>query len=193
MLPSFLSKIMESNKLTSCQTNKQNNGFTLLELLVYVAILSVVTIILSDIFISFSRGRGQSEAYSEVNSNIMFTIEKISQDLRSATSSVAITMPISTSTPTNILSAVVGASTITYATSTAGQLLRTVGSDSYSITSDLVNVDALTFKRLENINPVFGVNMAFTSVEINITMSYKSQSPDWQYSQSKKTTIGIRN
>ncbi|KKQ22027.1 MAG: hypothetical protein US36_C0010G0006 [Candidatus Wolfebacteria bacterium GW2011_GWC1_37_10] len=170
-----------------------SKGFSLLELIFYIGILAIVMLILGGIFISLNRGRGQAETYSEVNSNMLFIIEKISQDLRAASSSAAIIAPSSTSTATNTLTVVAGTSTVSYTTSTSGQLIRTVDGNSYPITSDMVNIDSLTFKRFENVNPIFGASAAFVSIEINIGMSYKSESPDYQYSQNKKTTISIRN
>lgn len=169
----------------------QTSGLSLLELLIYIAILAVLTLFIAGIFISISRGRGASEARSEVNSNIRFAIEKISQDLRAATSSAAINTPNSTTTPTSVLNITLGANTIEYATTTAGQLRRSLDGSPENITSDLVEVNSLSFKRLQNRNQILGKD--FISIEINIGARYKSESPDWQYKENKKTTIGIRN
>lgn len=179
----------------SCQRSgvRCRSGFSLLELLIYIAILAVMMTVVVGIFISLNKGRGASEARGEVNSNIRFAVEKISQDLRSATSSAAITSPNSTSTPTGILTIIIGSDTISYATTTDNKLQRSKNGVPETVTSDAVKINSLSFKRLENINPIFGTSTAFVSVEVNVSAGYRSESPDWQYEESKKATVGIRN
>ncbi len=156
----------------------------------YVAILSIVTMVVAGIFISINRGRGEVETRSEANSNLRFAIEKISQDLRAATSSAAITSPASTSTPTNTLTLTLGANTIEYSTTTTNQLQRKLNGTPENITSDTVKIDSLSFTRLENRNAV--LNKIFASVKVEMKISYKSESPDQQYEEKKETTISIR-
>jgi prepilin-type N-terminal cleavage/methylation domain-containing protein len=168
----------------------KQKGFSLLELIIYVAVLSVLTMIVAGIFISINRGGGQAEARSEVNSNIRFAVEKISGDLRSATSTSVISYPASTSTPLNILTFTIGGDTISYATTTDGRLQRSMNSNPETITSDAVNIDFLKFTKVQNENAVLG--KIFLSIVVEIGMSYKSDSPDWQYSENKKTAVSLR-
>ena len=167
--------------------HKYKKGFTLLELLIYVAILAVLMVGISSAFISFNRGRGQVEARSEVNSNLQFVIEKISHDLKFASS---VTTPAAAGSSSNTLVLVLDGLTITYNVS-SGQLKRQVNSETpQTITSDKVTVATPTFTRLENINTVLPKTVV--SIETNISMTYKSESPDYQYSEGKKTTTALR-
>lgn len=165
-------------------------GVSLIELIIYIGVLAVVMILVSGSFLSVIGAMGQAESRVEVNSNLRFIAEKIAQDLRSVTSSFAVIVPATTSTPSSTLTFVVGTSTITYATSTFNQMQRSVNSAAQVISSDVVDIDAVMFKRIENTNSV--LNKTFVSIEITITSSYKSQSPNWRYSQNLKTTVSIR-
>ncbi len=180
-------EFVDSHKLVDLHRAK---GFSLLELLIYIAILAIVTMVIVGVFLSLNRGRGEVETRSEVNSNLRFAIEKISQDLRAATSSAAIISPASTSTASNVLTIIVGADTISYATTTDNLLQRSVNGTPENITSDTVKIDSLSFTRLENRNAV--LNKIFASVNVEMKISYKSESPDQRYEESKETTIGIR-
>lgn len=168
----------------------QAKGFSLLELIIYVAVLSIITMIVAGIFISINRGGGQVEARSEVNSNIRFAVERIAGDLRSATSTSVISFPASISTPTNVLTFTAGSDSISYATTTDGRLQRSLNSNPETVTSEFVIIDFLKFTLVENENIALG--RTFRSIVVEISMSYKSDSPDWQYSESKRTTISLR-
>jgi type II secretory pathway pseudopilin PulG len=71
---------------------KKNDGFSLLELLIYMALLAGIMVGIVAIFTSVNGGRARNEVQSEVNANLRFAVEKIQDDLRAATS---ITTPAS--------------------------------------------------------------------------------------------------
>lgn len=172
--------------------NKLKIGASLIELLIYIAVLVILAGIISGIFIAMTMSRGASEARTEVTSGLRFVMEKMAQDLRSATSSLAITTPVSTTTPpTATLVVQVGGNTITYSTTTDYRLKRYVNSNYEIISADMIKINTLTFKRLEAINSVLGKN--YVNIEINASASHRSNSHDAQYSESVKTTVGIRN
>jgi prepilin-type N-terminal cleavage/methylation domain-containing protein len=165
-------------------------GFSLLELIIYVAILSALTMVTANIFITINRGGGQNEARAEVNSALRFSMEKIASDLRSATSTSTILNPASTTTPKNFLEISVGGNNIKYATTTDNFLKREFNSSPENLTSDRVSITKLTFTRLENKN-IF-LDKTFISIQIEIGAKYNSDSPDWQYNENKKTTVSLR-
>src|ERR1700687_479214 len=74
-------------------------AFSLLELLIYMALLSLIMVVIVGIFIGVNTGRGRSEVQSEVNSNLRFALQKIEADLRAATS-------VATPTPAGISSSI---------------------------------------------------------------------------------------
>ena len=166
--------------------NKTVRGFTLLELLIYMVILSGLMVIVANSFISLSKGRGQSEARSEVHAAIRFASERIRQDIKGA--SVVIT-PVSGTSSTTLQMTVSG-TTVTYDV-LAGQLRRKVDAASpVAVTGTGIAVTALTFTRQENYNSVLLATT--TAIGIAMTLRYNASSTDWSYSDSIRTTVSLR-
>ncbi|MFA6407210.1 MAG: prepilin-type N-terminal cleavage/methylation domain-containing protein [Candidatus Paceibacterota bacterium] len=164
-------------------------GFSLLELLIYTAILAIVTVVIAGAFTTLNRGRGRSEAQVEVNSNLRFAIDLIAQDLRSAT---AISVPATANATSSSLSAIVSGVAVNYCITSSTLRRQSAGACSASseaVTSNLVLVDSLLFTRLENTNAT--LSKTIISIETSLALSYNSSSPDWQYSSSKKTTVAL--
>lgn len=161
-------------------------GISLLELLIYIAILSGLMVVISDAFIMLSKGRGQAEARSEVNSAIRFAGELIKQDVKNAS---AISVP-ALGVPASTLSLTVSGNTILYDMS-AGALRRKVNAGTPEVvTGSSVAVDVPTFTRLENYNTV--LTATTTAVQVAMTMRYNASSTDWLYSDALRTTITFR-
>ena len=160
-------------------------GFTLLELLLYIAILGILMVVISNMFISLSKGSGQSQARNEVDTSIRFATELLRQDIKNASS---ISVPASGGS-SSTLTLVRNSTTIVYDIS-AGVLRRQEGVASpVSVTNPNITVSTPTFTRIENINTLFSrTNIA---IKINMTFGYNSTSPDWSYSTSLQTTVNM--
>lgn len=168
--------------------NKKNNAFTLLELLIYIAILSILTVGVTSAFLSINRGRGQIQSRNEVNTNIQFVIEKINQDLNSSSS---ILNPSNAGSSSTTLQMITDGSTVIYFLS-QGKIYRKLNSQEPEIlTSDKVFVEEIKFTRLENTNLI--LNKKRITIETDIAMRYNSDSPDYQYSMRKKTTFSLKS
>lgn len=166
--------------------NNNTRGITLLELLIYVAMLSVLTVVVADAFLSIAKARGRSEARAEVNAAIRFATEAIRQDLKAAT---VLTTPV-LGTPSATLVATVSGATVTYDV-VSGQLRR----NTEPVTGSAISVDAPSFTRLENYNSVVGVAglaATTTSVSVVMTFRYNSSSTDWTYVETLRTTVALR-
>lgn len=162
-------------------------GFTLLELLIYMAIIGVISVVITSAIISLNRGQGFSKARSDVTSNLRFATEKINQDLKGAS---AVTTPASAGASASTLVMTVSGNTITYDVS-AGQLRRQVNADTPAvITSTSVTVASPTFTRLENTNTV--LSKTIINIQADLSISYNSSSPDYQYSERKVTAMSLR-
>lgn len=162
------------------------NGFSLLELLIYVVILSGLMVVVSGSFISLSRARGRAEARNEVNSAIRFAAERIRQDLKGAS---IIATPV-LGTPSATLSASVSGTTIIYDV-LAGQLRRKEGAASpVAVSGTNISVSAPIFTRLENYNAPLGATT--TAIQTVISFSYNSSSTDWTYTDTLRTTVTLR-
>src|SRR3989344_1389425 len=172
-------------KIFSPKNKVCQRGMSLLELLLYIAILSGLMVIISDAFISLSKGRGQAEARSEVNSAIRFAIERIKQDVKNASAVSAPTL----GTPSSSLSVTVSGVPVVYDV-LGGALRRIENGVVATTTGSLVFVDTPTFTRLENYNSL--LDATTTSMQVAMTMRYNSLSTDWSYSDSLRTTITFR-
>lgn len=172
----------------------KKNGFTLLELLIYISLVSIISLVLSRMFITINSGKAKISSKSVVDSNIRFAVEKINQDLRSATS---ITLPASAGATSTSIIIEINSTTITYDVSTDGHLRRKVNTSTPElITEDGVEVNTTTkpmvFTRLENNNPVFLPKKTGVAISIFLNIRYKTTSPDWMYDETKQTTILLR-
>lgn len=172
-------------KISKLNGVSKKRGISLLELLIYIAILSGLMVVISDVFIMLSKGRGQAEAQSEVNSAIRFSAELIKQDVKNAS---AISAPL-LGTPASTLSLTVSGNTILY-DMLAGRLRRSFNGTPDFVTGTSVVADVPTFTRLENYNSV--LNATTTAVQVAMTMRYNASSTDWVYSDTLRTTITFR-
>jgi len=167
------------------------HGFSLLELIVYIAILAIVLVIFTGTFLSLNRGQGQVQARSEVNAALRFATEKIAQDIRSAS---AVTVPALAGTSSSTLALTVSGATTTYCIA-AGQLRRatggaTCGSSAEAVTGVSIRFSTSTFTRFENTNTILGKTIV--SIQAQLSASYNSSSTDWQYVESKTMTMSLR-
>ncbi len=167
-------------------------GFSLLELLIYLAILSGLMVIISNTFVGLSKGRGRAEARNEVNAAIRFATEKIRQDLKNVSSTVAtpITVPLlGVPSGTLTVKSADGLTSITYDV-LLGQLRRNDNGTIATTTGTNVLVGTPTFTRLENYNTTLLATT--TSVQVQMNFSYNSSSTDWKYSAALRTTVSLR-
>jgi len=163
---------------------KTNHGFSLLELLIYVAILSVLVVVVSNAFISLSKAKVQSEVRGEIHDSIRFAMDKIKLDIKNASSVIN---PSSGTDSTLVV--VVSGVNITYDVA-GGFLRRRDGTDEpINVTGDNIVVDSLSFTLINNTNPI--LNQTTTAVQINMTMHYNSSNSDSLYSNSFQTTVSL--
>lgn len=163
-------------------------GFTLLELLIYITILSILVVTVSSTFISLSKGRGQSQAKSEVNNSIRFATELLRQDLKNA-SAVSTPSLSGSANATASLTLTRNAVVIVYDV-VDGVLRRKEGTATpVNVTDSNILVSAPTFTRIENTNTDFDTTNV--SIKIYMTFDYDSVSSDWIYSTSLQTAISL--
>ncbi len=173
-------------KYIVCSNKKA--GFSLMELLVYTAVLAVMATVIVSVFLGITKGRGKFISQSEVNSNLRFSMEKINQDIRYA-SNVAV--PDTAGASSSSLEMTVGSDTVRYCISN-GKLRRQIngacGDSSETVTNDKVVATSLIFKRLHNTNSSFTPPITAVSIQTSITVAYMGTSSDFQYSATKTTT-----
>lgn len=169
-----------------------NRGFTLLEFLIYFAIIAGIGTALAGIFVTLNTGKSQSDAKAEVDSAIRLITDKIKNDVKDANNIYNLagvaSSTLALATPAGCINYAV-----TSATSTLpAQMTRRVDTgtscetqgETVALTGTKVKVASATFTREDVLNPA--VHRVVAGVRVNLTVAYNSDSPDLTYSQSKE-------
>lgn len=64
----------------------ENDGYTLVEMIIYVAILSIISLVITNTLVSFTRGYHTISALNEVDRSGVDVMERITRDIRAAKS-----------------------------------------------------------------------------------------------------------
>lgn len=171
---------------------KKDGGFSLLELIIYTAIISTVSAVFIAILIQLNLGWNRSKTGSEVQQNLRLAIENISQNARDAS---AITFPAPGTSATSTTMIVNGQTVQYFATTTATStiLQKQIGTNpAEAITTDAVKVTYLNFQTIQNTAVSNSAIMA-TSTQFALTVEYNSDNAQFQYIQSATTTERVGN
>lgn len=163
---------------------KFQKGFSLLELIIYVAIFSVISLVMVQIFLVVLRGRDLANARFEVSQNIRFATEKIRQSVFDASS-----ISVSGSCPFNILNATSSAATSSLFL-TSGVLQMSDASGTNDITTNKViatSTGSCLFTIISNPAP------AKDTLQTKIKIMYNNQGrSDLNMSQTQEITASLR-
>jgi prepilin-type N-terminal cleavage/methylation domain-containing protein len=163
-------------------SRRSAKGFTLVELLIYISIFAVFSVVTVDAFTTIAKGNAASGTALEVQQNLRYSMERITQVIHSATA------VNSTSASTLSLAMADVALNPTIFSLNSGVLNIQEGADPIqALTTNKVVVDALNFFEISNGSP------AKSTVETNLTISYNNQgNTDYQFSASSRTTASLR-
>lgn len=159
----------------------RKKGFTLVEMLLFLAIFTGLLVMLTSIFTASLDVQKESEATSAVQQDGSYIVSRLTYDITRATS---ITTPASLGSQTNTLVLVIGGITTTYAlTNSNVTLTNNVGTD--QLNSYDTTISNLTFKRLGNSG---GKN----SIQINCTVTSRVLRNNGYEVKNFQTTGGLR-
>lgn len=156
------------------------SGFTLVEMLIYMGLLSVFLVVLTEIFTTVLNIFAQTETTSSLEQDSRFIASRLAYDI---TKSTAITSPALGNSQNN-LSLQAGAENITYSIS-GTDLVLTSNSGTNPINSTQTKISNLNFLRLGN--PA-GKN----SLRIQFTLTSTREETKGARTLNYQTTIGIR-
>lgn len=164
-------------------TVKNNKGFSLLELLIYMAILSSLLIIIVNLFFMISSNSAKEEAKIEVQQNLQFAANEITSQMNNYDTGISITTPANSGDAGNILEINIDGANIKYDVS-SGIFRKTIGiSPAENITSNDVIVSST--------NPIF--KRIGSTIQVNLKISYNDGGrPSYKYSREIKTTISAK-
>ena len=163
------------------QTIQSKKGFTIVELLIYMAILSVLLVMLTDVFSSIVNVRIESEATSAVEQDGDYILSRFMYDIPRATSITAPSLGSTAST----LEIVINSVTNTYSLS-GGDLQINNSNGADQLNGLHTTVSNLSFKQ---VGKVGGTN----SIQITYTITSKAiQNTGDASTKNYQTTIGLR-
>ncbi|OHB21936.1 MAG: hypothetical protein A2939_01550 [Parcubacteria group bacterium RIFCSPLOWO2_01_FULL_48_18] len=161
-------------------------GFSLIELIIYIAILSIISLLIVNILLVVLKGGEFGSSRFEVEQNIRFALDVISRSIYDASNATT-----TGSCPLNALELAIGGATTTFLINT-GILEIIDASGTRAITSDKVTVSSSSdasclFAKTVNSSP------AKPTVTINFQIGYNDKGNlNMRYSNSAKTTISLR-
>ena len=168
---------------------KIKKGFTIVELLIYIGILSILLIVLTDIFVAILDVRRESQATSAVEEDGRFILGRIAYDFYQA-QNVNLTAG---QTDTRIEFNIQG-SGIRYSLN-AGNFLRAgdpncdlLGSEC-PLNSSESKITSLTFTNIKNSFPPPNPK---DTIQVKFTVESVAQRPQGPETRSFQTTIGLR-
>ena len=159
-------------------------GVTLVELLLYMSLVSIFIVTLTDIFASILNVRTESEATSAVEVDGRFILARLNYDISRA-STIITPSPIGATSPS--LSMDIGGVTYTYSLSASNlQLVNNL--DTNNINGSETIISALSFQRIANAS----IPGTKDTIRVQLTLDSKTQRPSGPEVRTFTTTIGRR-
>lgn len=165
----------------------QPTGFTLVELLIYIAVAAVILLALSQFFALALSIRVKAQSVAEVEQQGTLVLTKMTQIIRNAT---AITTPITGATSTSL--------TLTVSTGTNSPTIFDVASSILRIKEGTANAISLTDSHVAVTNLIFSNltdGSANGSIQIQFTLSKLNSSTttnEYNYTQNFRGSATLR-
>jgi prepilin-type N-terminal cleavage/methylation domain-containing protein len=156
-------------------------GFTLVELLVYMGLMSIFLMVLLGIFTATLNTKLANESTSAVSSDSRYILSKLSYDVNNADS---VTSPALGLTNTS-LQLVTSGTTGTFSISN-GNLVKTVGGVSIKLNGNDTGLDSISFKNIGNVGGKPTIQVMYTVRSKIIVQGGNTQT------QTVNTTVGTR-
>lgn len=160
---------------------KKNNGFTLIELVIFMGLFSIMLLALTSMFTALTSAQLETQAYSAVQSDSQYIINRFHYDISRADS---ITTPASAGNTATSLVMVIGGQTYTYAVSN-GVLQLTTPSGTSRVNNPRSAISNLQFQRIGNTS-------GRHSIRISATLTTTISQPGPAETNDIHTTVGLR-
>ncbi len=169
-------------------SHKQQQGFTLMELLVYISLVAGVLLVATTFAWSIIESRTKSFVVQEVQQNERFIIEKITQAVRGAAD---VTVPAVgvTDTGLTLASNDIAKDPVVFSLDTGTLSMSEAGGASVVLHSDSINVTDLQFTNLTT------PNGKTSNVRVSITLEHinPDNRTEWEFTDTVTTTIELRD
>lgn len=170
-------------KRTKLEIGNSKSGFTIIEMIIYMGMLTILLGVLSQIFVTILDAQLESESTSSVQQDSSYIISRFMYDINNADSIIS---PANLGDQGNTLIITINGTPYTYGiNSGTGNLEVTDNSVDYQLNGFNTTVSNLTFKRLGNME---GNDL----IMVNYTITGKTQKTGGPEIRSFQTTIGTR-
>ena len=159
----------------------KRKGFTLIELVVYMGIVGIFMLVLTDILVAILNTRLSSQSTSQVAQDGRYVYTRLIYDINRAS---GVLLPLNLGDINSSLQATISGKLYTYSLSN-GNLMINDSSTSAQLNSVDTSISGLTFKRIGNVG-------GKSTIQINFTVSSRivtNGTPDTEVFQ---TTAGLR-
>jgi len=157
-------------------------GTTIIELLIYLALLTIFLTVLLDIFVTTLNFKLQTESTSALNQDTRYILGKLSYDIYNADN---VSVPANFGDTSLSLTLTTAGVPETFAVS-GGNMVLTTGGTSMNLNGKDTNIQSVSFKRLGDSSgkPTFQINLTLVS---QITTKGGTNN-----TQTVQTTVGLR-
>ncbi len=158
-------------------------GFTLIELVLYIGILTILLSVLSSIFTSIVDVQLQSTATSSVNQDGRYLLSKLLYDVKSSS---AILVPANPGSQSSTMQLTINSINYTYSVNGSGnlQVVNNSTSETNVLNSYDTSISALTFNRVGNGGSSDTVRVSYTVTGRTIERAGQQEARTFQ------TTLG---
>ena len=159
-----------------------SRGFTLVELLIYMALLAIFLLTLTDILVSILDVRSESEATSNVEQDGRFIVSRLSYDIGRA--SVVISPPMGTIGDTLRIT-LDGAGNAYSVINGKLQVVNYMTLETNNLNGSETSISSISFQRIGNVG-------GKDTIKIQFTIQSVTQRPSGPESRTFQTTAGLR-
>lgn len=168
---------------------QSNNGFTLVETLIYIAIVGGIMVTFISFSLNISAARNKVYSAQEVQSNARLALDIITKKIQSA-SSVSTTASVFGSNPGTLYlimsSSTLNPTIISLSANTSSLQIKEGAASTTVITSNVVSVSNLVFNN-------WSASSTRENIGVNLSVSYvTSTNPEYQFSQNLQTAVSLR-
>lgn len=169
--------------------NTKEAGFTLIETLIYIALVSIIITAFVVFAISITGNRNTAYSTQEVQSNLRAAVSIMSQKIRSATG-VNVSDSNLNSDPgrlsLQVASSTLNPTIITLSEDNGAITIKEGGNATTTITTNDVSISNLIFRR-------YGGNSPRVNIKIEIDARFRAEvTSDFAYNQSIETSVTLR-
>jgi len=164
---------------------KNKKGFTLIEVIVYVAILGAVVVSFISFALAVNQLKNKAYVVAETNSNLRIAADLISRKIRAAQNVVS--PSLGDSAAALVLDMPGTDPDLSFYLNQGAIYLEEVGGETTALTSADVNILSLSFDN-------YGTNSSLSNIHYTIEAEYKNNSSsDYKYENKLETSVNTKN